>query len=70
MAQTYQILGDITVTPQQIAETMANLINNGRGCMVTRIVLDGSNRLRVTLDPALPQDEYESYGGTILAVPG
>ena len=70
MAQTYQIIGDINDAPQQIGETMANLINNGRGCAVTRILLDGTNRLRVTLDPALPQDEYESYRGTILAVPG
>jgi hypothetical protein len=73
MAQTYQILGNIaaggTVT-QGIATTMASLIDNGRGCVVTRILLDGSNRLRVTLDPPLPQDEYDSYQGSILAVPG
>jgi hypothetical protein len=72
MAQTYQINYDARTQTSEAFATLNDVAQNafhGYGLQVTQLqYVAAQGRVRVTLNNPLPQEEVDSFGGTITAL--
>jgi hypothetical protein len=71
MAQTYQISYDARTQTIEAFDTLSSVAQNAapKGLAITGLhYVAAQGRIRVTLSDPFPQEEVDSFGGTIIPI--